>query len=292
MGKLRKVTNQILLSIIVPIGNSIENFDNLSSWIHKINKNTEVILIWDGLNDISERKRLLKLENKSISNIYENGIGPGGARNKGLEVIKGKWYVFCDADDVIYPERIIYSLVEVDENKDLLVFNFETLNVISNKNMIAEPCKNINMLTSQVGIWRIIFRKEIFGVLRFPNLRMAEDQIYLMKCKLDSRKIEYKTEISYKYFISNQNQLTNSRVAKHEIIYAFEEAQSEFEFNQSEINLYFLLQIFLSTLKYAVLKNKIKATNSFLRCMLTNKIEWYSIMRVIFTIYLRKKFYQ
>lgn len=75
----------------------------LDSVVNQTFKNFEIILVDDcsnkSSNDIAKKYQSAAFP---LQYIYlEKSIGPGGARNRGLEVAKGDYVLFIDSDDWI-----------------------------------------------------------------------------------------------------------------------------------------------------------------------------------------------
>ena len=72
-------------------------------------------------------------------------------------------------------------------------------------------------LSSQVGIepglWRWGFKKTLIGDIEFPETRMGEDQIFLLRVQPFQNPIYTTNKFVYKYCINEPNQLTSSKMA-------------------------------------------------------------------------------
>lgn len=122
------------LSIIIPIYNTpkdclVRCLESIS-YINKIKY--EVILVNDGSNDKNTRlyENIIK-EYKSISYHYKNNTGVSDTRNTGLKYAKGKYIMFVDSDDIIFPNSITKDILLLD--KDIILFNYK---IITNKKNI------------------------------------------------------------------------------------------------------------------------------------------------------------
>lgn len=67
-------------------------------------RNVEVIVVDDGSKDSSTAiVRDLAGRDRRIRTLPGDGLGPGAARNRGIEAAKGRYLAFVDADDVMLP---------------------------------------------------------------------------------------------------------------------------------------------------------------------------------------------
>ncbi len=94
-----------IISVIIPVYNG-EKF--IARAIDSVLKQTlpadEIIVINDGSKDGTE-KVLEQFKDKIIYKTIPNG-GVSNARNVGIELSRGDWIAFLDADDVWYPHKL------------------------------------------------------------------------------------------------------------------------------------------------------------------------------------------
>ena len=108
--------NQPLISILIPSFNEEKTILNVLNRISKImpsGANYEVVVINDGSKD--NTLDLLK-QNKNLYNqliTYNENFGKGNAIKKGLEVSKGKYIIFQDAD-------LEYDPIEINKFVNLI----------------------------------------------------------------------------------------------------------------------------------------------------------------------------
>ena len=104
------------LSVIVPVYNTEKYLSRcLESVLQQLYQNLEIILVDDGSTDNSGRicDVFSELDGR-ICVFHVANQGPASARNHGMDVAKGEWITFVDADDYISPEHIssMYRLVK------------------------------------------------------------------------------------------------------------------------------------------------------------------------------------
>jgi glycosyltransferase involved in cell wall biosynthesis len=102
-----------LISVIVPVYNTEEYLPaSIHSILTQTYSNIEIIAVNDGSSDSSLKilKRYAK-QDKRIVIINKNNTGASDSRNKAIEIIRGKFVMFVDSDDIIEPEiiQILYS---------------------------------------------------------------------------------------------------------------------------------------------------------------------------------------
>lgn len=98
------------LSIIVPVYNAEEYIEGCVNSLLKQDlseQEYEIILINDGSTDNSPKlAQKLKEQNNNIVLLSQENKGQSVARNKGMDIAKGKYIMFVDADDKLYPNVI------------------------------------------------------------------------------------------------------------------------------------------------------------------------------------------
>ena len=115
-----------LLSIIVPVYNAERYVDRLLQEFIKQNlEKVEIILIDDGSKDNSfSICNEYANKNESIIVFHQENQGASAARNKGIELAKGKYIVFVDSDDGISEQYVehVCGICE-KESADLIQFD-------------------------------------------------------------------------------------------------------------------------------------------------------------------------
>ena len=108
-----------LVSIIIPMYNA-EKFieDTINTVIEQTYNNWELILVNDKSKD-----NTIKIVNKFLSDKIklvelEKNSGPAVARNKGIEVAKGEYITFLDADDLWKKEKLEKQIEYMNNNKE------------------------------------------------------------------------------------------------------------------------------------------------------------------------------
>lgn len=111
-----------MVSVIIPMYNRQEYIEEcISSVLSQTYKSLEIILIDDGSTDRTvEICNELKDKFSNIRLALINHAGVSAARNKGIDLSRGKYLFFLDSDDIIHP-RLIETLVTglVQENADI-----------------------------------------------------------------------------------------------------------------------------------------------------------------------------
>ena len=106
------------VSVIIPTYNRsgiiCRTIDNV---LNQTYKDIEIIVVDDGSSDDTQSK--LRKYSRNIRVVYQENSGPARARNRGLELARGRYVAFQDSDDLWLPtklERQTRLLSRVDES--------------------------------------------------------------------------------------------------------------------------------------------------------------------------------
>lgn len=109
------------LSVIVPTYNCLPYLEGCIASIDQQQvADLEIIIVDDGSDDGS-RSWLLQVAEKrdDIIVLFENNIGPGGARNTAAQVAKGEYLAFLDADDRWTANKLASQLAYLQCHKNV-----------------------------------------------------------------------------------------------------------------------------------------------------------------------------
>lgn len=209
---------QPLISIIVPVYN-VEKYlvDCVNSIVNQTYENTEIILVDDGSKDDSGKVcDEFAAKDKRIIVKHKNNCGVSAARNTGLQISRGKFVTFVDADDTV-TSRFIQALYEMfDSTTDMTVCGFNICDDKENnldnnadasfgEDMVLTREKAVEiMLYGKLfagHCWNKMFRADVLGDLRFDeNIAVYEDLVFVIRYFLKSKKIKYCSRRVYNYF--------------------------------------------------------------------------------------------
>lgn len=108
----------MLISIVVPVYNAEPFLSKcVASLLNQTHRDIEVILINDGSTDKSlDICKNFTMIDKRVKTIAQKNQGQSVARNLGIDIAKGKYIMFADADDFCEHD-IVSSLLKVIESK-------------------------------------------------------------------------------------------------------------------------------------------------------------------------------
>lgn len=205
-----------LVSVIIPAYN-VENYIErcLQSILVQTYRYIEIIIIDDGSSDSTYEKCLMIADTDERIQLYkQNNQGVSAARNQGMEIAKGDYLCFIDADDFVSPlyvETMLNNLVNA--NADLsIVMCTRGDKIISNTDSYEiEIWDNretlINLMRRDIyanGVSIKLFTREIIKGIYFErDIKIGEDKLFVYKVIDKCEKIVFQNISLYCYFIRN-----------------------------------------------------------------------------------------
>ena len=193
-------------SIIIPTYNA-ENVikECINSVTQQKRPNVEILIINDNSQDKSLKICKIEAKKNAAIRIFNNkrNLGVSLTRNKGIKEAKGKYLIFLDSDDLLYKKSLINLEKKIIKNNypEIIVCKFKhktfpyTNNVLI-KNKIYNSKKPIqfikNVLSKKFPLdecWPYVVKKDFLleKKIKFLNLRVAEDQLYVLNLLCNMR---------------------------------------------------------------------------------------------------------
>lgn len=200
----------INVSVIIPIYNKAPWLDHcLKSVLQQNIDSKEIICINDGSTDGSEKIiRKLADENKEIFLVNQENHGVGYARNKGIDLARGEFIAFMDADDYYPDNSVLKLLYTTAKNNNVTICGgsyYKTYGgkVIPDEKMIFNDNKKMVFTEYQftVGFTRFIYKASLLkdNNIYFPLYKTHEDPIFMLKAMICGKEFYSIKNVVYIY---------------------------------------------------------------------------------------------
>ena len=206
------------ISVIIPIYNAESSLDRcIQSIVSQTYTNIELILVNDGSTDNS----LGICNNYATTDprivvISQKNSGVSSARNRGIEIAKGKWITFVDSDDYVEKNYLECLCENITDEKALIIQGLKQVNIK------GEEIKKIefeNTILKKTEIKKAFDEKEIFeygytvaklynrNIIDKHNIRFneqisySEDMLFMLEYILHCDFIKFVQGSLYNYVI-------------------------------------------------------------------------------------------
>ncbi|MFB9055245.1 glycosyltransferase family 2 protein [Mariniflexile ostreae] len=209
-----------LVSIITPTFNSEPSIsETIESVLQQTHKNWELILVDDGSTDLTvEKIQTFISQNPNIRLL--RGVknqGAAWARNKGIEVAKGAYVAFLDADDLWKPEKLEVQLAFM--HREACEVCFSSYNLIDdsgtplNRQIKALAILNYDKLlkSNYIGNSTGVYSVKALGKITAPNLRKRQDWLLWLRAIKASGKPAKGVQESLVYYRVRKNSLSSNK---------------------------------------------------------------------------------
>lgn len=241
------------ISIIVPAYN-VERYVNdcLESIATQTYSNLEVIVVNDGSTDSTRTiiENFISNDNRFTLKSIDNS-GLSAARNTGISLATGDWYLFVDSDDLL-PANAIETLVDVidyhqNKNKiilDVVCGSFDRFvdeptktNRPSVSHLISGKDATLNILyqtesTLNTSAWGKLFNAKLWQNVSFPIGKLYEDLETIPQIIKDVDIVATTEAIVYHYRITEGSILSTMTPKRFDVLDATQNLIDSFTFDK------------------------------------------------------------
>ncbi|MCR5207532.1 MAG: glycosyltransferase [Eubacterium sp.] len=141
-------------SIIIPVYNVEEYLEEcVNSVLRQTFTDFEIVLVDDGSTDssVSICDKLAELDCVSCYHV-ENG-GAASARNYGMTVAKGDYFIFMDSDDYWSDKNALSQIADsIEKNKsDIVVFGCTDFDMVSGKSFVSRNNYDLKLISESTN---------------------------------------------------------------------------------------------------------------------------------------------
>lgn len=303
------------VSIIIPVYN-VEKYigECLDSIVKQTYRNLEIILVDDGSPDNSGSvcdKYADKDERVRV--IHKKNAGVSEARNSGLEIATGDYIAFADPDDWLEKdmiEKMVRALEYTDADASFCRFHTEILSDEALKycSPVEEKTGDSNnaiwhmfeTLAYGVMVWNKLFKREIiYGLdnsfIKFDkNLKVGEDEIWLIEVVQNAKKVAYINDELYYWRVREESVYRNNLITEARVQDVEAQTRALEILNDDEAPVYWEIYNRLNCKIYdfavkAYINNQTDYYNIFMEYKNKYSADWFKSDRVMLQTKIKRK---
>ncbi|MEQ1408905.1 glycosyltransferase family 2 protein [Neorhizobium sp. Rsf11] len=211
------------VSFVIAAYNAEDTIERaIASALAQIGVTMEVIVIDDCSTD-GTRERVRALADDRVRLIVqERNGGPAVARNAGLLVARGRWIAILDADDTVYPARLLMMLERAEAAEaQIVVDNIDVIPIEGGKPQTMFPREELtrrplmtladfigsNVIfrsTFNFGYMKPVYERDFLerhGLLFDETLRIGEDYLLLASALASGGECAIMPDVGYVYHL-------------------------------------------------------------------------------------------
>ncbi|MFJ4274244.1 glycosyltransferase family 2 protein [Streptomyces coelicoflavus] len=205
---------RVTVSVVIPVYNAV---DHLPECLHSIMdqsigfESLEIIAVDDGSTDgSSELLDAWAQPHRDRFHVLhqENSGAPGGPRNRGIEFAKGDYLFFADPDDFLGIEALERMVAAAERNdSDVVLGKIKGVGRKAPETPFRKSVEGGDVFTTH-AIWSLtahkLFRRsmvEEHGLRFAENVRLAEEQVFVVPAYLNARSISVVSDYDCYYLV-------------------------------------------------------------------------------------------
>lgn len=190
--------NSPFLSVVVPVYNVSKYLEKcLDSVLQQSFNDFEVLLVNDGSTDDSlDLLEEVASRDSRVRVLSQFNCGAGSARNRGIELARGKRIIFIDPDDIFATDHVFSELIDAMDRSGALICG-GSLSLLKPSGKIKSEfsfdesfyhvsCERevpLEQIWTDYGWIRFMYDSSLFvdGKVRFPQLNWYEDPVFFLR---------------------------------------------------------------------------------------------------------------
>ena len=249
-----------ILEIIIPVHNICNRRANLSKLLAMgPRSDINFIVVSDSSHseDHAEVIEIVKSSHNPRSKVVEGNFGgPGLARNAGLSVASSKWLAFLDSDDEIDLNKLALLISNAEKESAQLAIGGV---IFSSQKSQTRSYYYLNLkisvfanLSLTPAFTRMVFQRNLLSELVFPDIKMAEDQCFVIDVLSLRPRIHLEEIYFYTYVLGDVSQATTNRKALMDLPLAIEYIKSQIKKYTPDLQQVAVTMIFRQSATYIV----------------------------------------
>ena len=258
------------LSLIIPVYNASSYIEAcLESLFVQTMDDIEVLLVDDhGSDDSMLRVRHFidaHLSEKTFRLLATpHNMGPGAARNVGIEAAQGEYIGFVDSDDIVSSDycELLYNAAKT-YSADLAYCQAQLVkgdqtesmsNPVIESGEFSGNRRHFFLTHYTTMMWTFLYRRELIMQydIRFPSTRSAEDSYFLTCALLAAQRIACVDKPLYRYLVHEESlsEVRNpkrylDKVKSFDLLMQFAKEKGLYETNKDELDYIYLKKGYL-----------------------------------------------
>lgn len=212
-----------MVTVIIPAYNCEDFIENtLNSIQQQTYTNFECIIINDGSTDKTGKIVQRKADNdKRFRQIITSNNGPAHARNTGINLARGEYICFIDADDIIH--RDMFCGMMEKRGADVICCGYTQINENYQKDFLFEPFDAVTELHFRANLTKLLHEHLMFVVwnklyktsfimqynIRFANYYNCEDRLFNINTFEYIKSFSFVNKPYYNYYLRGRNSLVS-----------------------------------------------------------------------------------
>lgn len=233
-----------LVSVIIPCYNVSDFVEKcIQSVLVQSYDNLEIIIVNDGSTDDTGEKIKTFLYDERIRYIVQENKGLSGARNTGLDIMKGDYVCFIDSDDFIHKDyvKILYkNLIKTDADISICnvvwYYHNNPINIeeLPNENHFEVKPSNeymrlINYNYLYITAWNKLYKAFIFDDIRYPLGKIHEDEFIAHELYYKVKKVVVTDRVLYAY-VQRESSIVNTNYNEEKFLCVMEAYENRYKF--------------------------------------------------------------
>lgn len=183
-----EVYNNKTVSVIIPVYNASKYLsETMDSALKQTYQDVEIVLVDDCSTDNSKEiiESYLKKYDNIVYHLQEQNAGAAVARNKALNLAKGRYVAFLDSDDLWYSEKIEKQIDIMSKNEGI-AFSYTAYEMIDDDGkLIKEKTKVLKrteykhlLKKTMISTPTVMLDRRLTSELMIPLRRTGQDYAY------------------------------------------------------------------------------------------------------------------
>lgn len=183
----------------------------------------EIIVVDDGSKDDGAQVvQRIATAHPQVRLVSQPNRGASSARNRGLELARGKYIWFVDADDKVLPYVKPTELISQYPDAEVIGFNYIRLTADGQeeKNVIYDSKRKLTgmeqMKTYNLYLWNKLFRRSVIGDTRFVDGTVnQEDMFFCLQVLVKTHRVQGVNQFGYLYDCTSSTSTTRCTSLRH-----------------------------------------------------------------------------